>query len=280
MSIEDFEHEVLWQPWGRHDGLKKLLDEVYEEVLPYSDKTYPGMILKTLLGISKPIMNQLAFIDRSARTNIEGDNVGKVEAAKECYQEACSAFILIDGAVWHECREPLLVVDTDAASPHRGEVTIFAGELPEASPIIASGYPRSTSVLFPFNALDRVRAVAAGVSDVGASERRTDLSIDFIDSTAFAHDFPYIQDAIRVLCELVSDGDIPKYLLDQVAEFLADDANWTDETVEQILQDCIANSVVDSPMKRALGPVLDRLNNRPIEFTFETSQLGLPRPRI
>jgi hypothetical protein len=268
---DDFEGGILQEPWYRSEGLRRLVDEVYLDVLPHQKKAYPIAIMDILKGQDRPGMNQMAFIRRSARTEIGDQHEAHVDAARVRFNEACSSYVLIDGNVWQECMEPLLSIEMDPQSPDRGKISIFSGELPAYAPLLAREYPASSVQLFSFGELETVRCVADKAS-MPKTATGPGFSVEFHEPFYFSNDFPYIQDGVRMLSELQTDGEVPKDLIVRVAEFLANDANWTYDGVEELLHDCLSAAKPMSDIRLVVPSLLERLRNRPISLDMEDRQ--------
>lgn len=271
-SLEAFEGVNLREPWGRPHGLQKLVDEIYVAVLPHAKKAYPVGVLDILQGKDVPNVNQVSFIDRSAKTEITDSNEETVEAAKRRFEEQCSSYVVIDGKVWVECIEPLLSVEMDARSPEYKRISIFAGELPRYSPLLAREYLPSSVQLFSFAEFETVQAMARRSSSPKAVFEGARFSVISHDPFCFSNDFPYIQDGVRMLWELQSDGEVSKDMIIPVAEFLANDANWTYDGVEELLQDCLSTSKPGSEAKLFIPSMLERFRDRPISLDVNTRQ--------
>jgi hypothetical protein len=280
-NSESFEGVNLREPWGRPPGLQKLIDEVYIDVLPHAKKAYPVRILDILHGKESPGFNQVSFIDRSAKTEIIDRNEEVVRAAMMRFEEQCYSFIVIDGDVWVECPEPLLSVEMDPRSPEYKRISIFSGELPSYSPLLAREYLPSSIQLFSFGELDTVRVFAEKASSPKTPLAGARFSVISHEAFYFSNDFPYIQDGVRLLAELLSDGEVPQELITQVAEFLANDANWTYDGVEELLQCCLTSAKTGSELRLVVPSLLERLRNRPISLDMDSRQpsFGFPRHR-
>ncbi|MCS4089159.1 hypothetical protein [Rhizobium sp. BK176] len=271
-TIESFEGVDLREPWGRPHGRQKLADEIYVAVLPHAKKAYPVGVLDILQGKDVPNVNQVSFIDRSAKTEITDSDEETVEAARRRFEEQCSSYVVIDGKVWVECNEPLLSVEMDARSPEYKRISIFAGELPTYSPLLSREYLPSSIQLFSFAELETVQAMAGRTSSPKAVFEGARFSVISHDPFYFSNDFPYIPDGVRMLWELQSDDEVPKDMIIPVAEFLANDANWTYDGVEEMLQGCLTAAKPGSEAKLFIPSMLERLRDRPISLDVNTRQ--------
>jgi hypothetical protein len=268
-SLEGFSPVNLREPWGRPPGLCRLIDEVYVDVLPYAKKAYPVGVLKILRGEMFPQFNQVSFIEKSSRTELDEENRGRVATALTRFEEQCSSYIVVDGLVWVECIEPLLSVETDPRSPECGRITIFTGELPSYSPLLARGYLHSSVRLFSFDELDTVKKIAFSPK---APLEGGKFSVLAHEASYFTNDFPYIYDGVRMLAELQTDQEISKDMVARVTEFLANDDNWTHDALEELLRDCLSAANPNSDVKKYVPAMIRRLLDRPI-----TIDIGEPR---
>ncbi|MBY3433674.1 hypothetical protein HFN89_05875 [Rhizobium laguerreae] len=268
----DFEAGVLRTPWVRPEGLRKLIDQIYLEVLPHQKKAYPVAIADIFRGDARPWVNQMNFITRSARAEIDEGHQARVDDARIRFEDACTSYIVIDGNIWQECREPLLAVEMEPQSRERGKISIFSGELPSYAPLLAPDYPASSVQLFPFNEIETARSVARQAAKPERSGAGDGFSVEFQDGIHFSNDFPYIEDAVRILFELQTDNDVPRELIVRVAEFLADDTQWTYDMAEELLQGCVAASRSMSDAWLVVPSLLERLRNRPISLGMDDLQ--------
>ncbi len=266
-GIESF---ALVNFWERPPGFQKLVADLYKEALPFKKKLHPGNMLVTVEHGGGIWPHHRSFLERSRKTVIEDAYLTQVNEARNRYEEACSAYVLLDGEVWHSCREPLLSVDTLPSSSRRGEIGVFDGELPEASPIYYRKFLDRRVLLFPFGDLEKAREVSDGVPRPEYPPPGSGFVINHIRREFFQNEFPAVQDAVRVIHDMDRHGYYGQNeIAPRIRAFLDNDAMWDCETIEALLEeisspDSIKGWPIRGPGDESLKHVLERIGSRPI----------------
>jgi len=212
-------------------------------------------------------------MERSRKTDI-GEHSASIDAARARYEEACASYVLLDGEIWHSCREPLLSVNIGHSSARRGEISVFDGELPEASPVLMrnNGFPGRKTVLFSMGEMDKAREISASVPRPSYPPPGKGFVVNEIRRDLFQDEFPFVQDTVRIICDIVQNATMDKGILPRARAFLHDDTMWDAETAESLLEELW--------LSRRYGSIehaLERIRNRPISAEATQSPFHVTR---
>ena len=276
MDATAFEETVLSNPFHEFGALRKLQVEQARLARPGASLTLPRGLVEMILHHQPGIWLRHYEFYRERRDGIvlplRSDHA--VETARQSFRAACASFVILDGAVWARCPEPLLAVDI---VQRPGRIRVVTPDLPEAGTSSWRGWrvrPHLDEVLFSVPNADEAYSLADGIYDRTAPWRGRDLVAEVAIPSAFSDDVPLgdvaAQLALGVDLLASAKKDMPV-----LRNFLDDGKNWTEDRLHHMAQR-IYDMIPDHDRRRAkaLEFQLSRYENSDIHVP-----ITMPVPR-